>query len=54
MLLYNLADPILEPLQILTYKLNIGGMIDFSPLIAILAIQFIIHPLYNRLIFLIF
>ncbi|HHT50053.1 MAG TPA: YggT family protein [Eubacteriaceae bacterium] len=54
MLLYNLTDPILEPFRMLTYKLNIGGMIDFSPLIAILAIQFIIHPLYNRLIFLIF
>ncbi len=53
-ILHNLTDPILEPFRILTYKLNIGGMIDFSPFIAILAIQFIIHPLYNRLILLIF
>jgi YggT family protein len=53
-ILNNLTDPILEPFRRLTQRFNIGVMIDFSPIIAILAIQFIIHPLYNRLISLIF
>ena len=53
MTLYNLTDPILEPFRKLMQQFNIGGMIDFSPIIAIFAIQ-LIHKLYNMLIGLLF
>lgn len=53
-ILHNLTEPILEPFRKLMQRFNIGGMIDFSPIIAIFAIQLIIHPLYNQLVRLIF
>lgn len=49
----NLTDPILEPFRRISSKINMG-MIDLSPLIAILVIQFIIHPLYNNIVGLVF
>lgn len=40
--LINLTEPILSPVRKLLMRLNIGGnMIDFSPLVALLLIQFI-------------
>ncbi|MCR1898187.1 YggT family protein [Irregularibacter muris] len=54
-LIYNLTEPILAPFRNLSHRLNIGGgMIDFSPLFALLVIQFLIQPLYQRIVFLIF
>ena len=51
MMIYNLTEPILEPFRELSYRFNIGGgMIDFSPIFAILAMQFIIQPLYFGII----
>lgn len=51
-MIYSLTEPILEPFRRLLDRFNIGGgMIDFSPIVAILIIQFIIHPLYNEIIF---
>lgn len=54
-ILNTLTEPILEPFKRLSHRLNIGGgMIDFSPIFAILAIQFILQPLYNSIVRLIF
>ena len=40
--LINLTEPILNPVRKLLFRLNIGGnMIDFSPLVALLLIQFV-------------
>lgn len=45
-LLFNLTEPILEPFRRLSNRLNINfQMVDFSPLIAMLCIQYIIQPL---------
>lgn len=50
-LLFNLTDPILDPFKKLLNRLNVNmGMIDFSPLVAMLAIQYIIQPLIYTLI----
>jgi len=49
----NLTEPILEPFRKVSSRFNMG-MIDLSPLIAIIVIQFIIHPIYRQLIFMIF
>ncbi|RBP39190.1 YggT family protein [Garciella nitratireducens] len=55
MMIYNLTEPILEPFRKLLDRFNIGGgMIDFSPIVAIFIIQLIIHPLYNKIISFIF
>ncbi|MDF2590676.1 MAG: hypothetical protein K0S75_142 [Clostridia bacterium] len=50
-LLFNLTDPILDPFKNLMRRLNVNfEMIDISPLVAMLAIQYIIQPLVNTLI----
>lgn len=53
-LLYNLTEPILEPFRKLTRKFSINQMVDWSPLIAMLCIQYIVQPLIYALIGLIF
>lgn len=53
-IVYNMTEPILEPFKRILHKFNVGGMIDFSPIFAILAIQFIVQPLYIGIVRLIF
>lgn len=54
-LLYNLTEPILEPFRKLMHRLNINfDMVDLSPLIAMLCIQYIIQPLVYTLVRLFF
>jgi YggT family protein len=51
MLLFNLTDPILDPFKKLLKRLNVNlEMLDLSPLVAMLAIQYIIQPLVYSLI----
>lgn len=53
-LIYQLTDPILEPFKRLISRFGLDtGMIDFSPLVAYLALQFI-ENLIKRIIWLIF
>lgn len=40
-ILYQLTEPILSPFRTLLNRLGVGGMIDFSPLLAILALDFL-------------
>lgn len=50
-LLFNLTDPILDPFKKLLKRLNVNlEMVDLSPLVAMLAIQYIIQPLAYTLI----
>jgi YggT family protein len=50
-LLYNLTDPILDPFKKLLKRLNVNlEMVDLSPLVAMLTIQYFIQPLVNSLI----
>jgi YggT family protein len=54
-LLFSLTEPILEPFRKLSSRLNINfEMIDLSPLIAMLCIQYIIQPLTFTLVRLFF
>lgn len=39
------TEPILEPFRRLLEKFNLGGYVDFSPILAILAIEVIINIL---------
>lgn len=39
--LYQLTEPILAPFRSLLDRLGVGGMVDFSPLLAILALDVI-------------
>lgn len=42
MLIFQLTDPVIEPFKKLMKKLNLRmGMIDISPLVALLAMQFL-------------
>lgn len=50
-LLFNLTEPILEPFRKLSNRLNLHfEMVDLSPLIAMLSINYIIQPLVITLI----
>ncbi len=40
-ILYNLTEPILSPIRSLLNRLGVGGMVDFSPIVAILALDVI-------------
>lgn len=53
-LLYHLTEPILEPFRRLTNRLGANQMIDWSPLIAMLVIQYFIQPFTFTLIRLFF
>ncbi len=51
-LIYQLTDPVLEPFRRLTAKLGINtGMIDFSPLISLLFLYYIVKPFVLTLIY---
>ncbi len=48
MFIYQITEPILSPIRDLLKKLGIGGtMLDFSPIVALLLIQFIASIIYN-------
>jgi YggT family protein len=50
-LLFNLTDPILDPFKKLLKRLNVNlEMVDLSPLVAMLTIQYFIQPLVYSLI----
>lgn len=38
---YQVTEPLLAPFRMLQQRLGIGGMLDFSPIIALLVIQFL-------------
>ena len=51
-LIYQLTDPVLEPVRKLTSKLGLNvGMVDFSPIIALLFLYYIVKPLLLTLIY---
>lgn len=51
-LVYQLTDPVLEPFRRLTEKLGLNtGMIDFSPIISLLFLYYVIKPLLLTLIY---
>ncbi|MEA3422868.1 MAG: YggT family protein [Bacillota bacterium] len=48
MFIYQITEPILSPFRSLLKKLGLGGtMLDFSPIVALLVIQFIASMIYN-------
>ena len=52
MLIFQLTDPILEPFRRLAGKLGLNtGMIDFSPIISLLFLYYIVKPLLLTLIY---
>jgi len=53
-MLYSLTEPILEPFRKLTRKFGANQMVDWSPLIAMLFMQYIAQPLIYALIRLFF
>lgn len=51
-LIYQLTDPVLEPFRRLTAKLGFNtGMIDFSPIISLLFLYYVLKPLLLTLIY---
>ncbi len=51
-MLYQLTEPILEPIRKLIYKLGVEtGMIDFSPLVATLLLSYLVKPLIINLLY---
>lgn len=51
-LVYQLTDPVLEPFRKLSSKLGLNtGMIDFSPIISLLFLYYIVKPLLLTLIY---
>lgn len=51
-LIYQLTDPVLEPFRKLSNKLGLNtGMIDFSPVISLLFLYYVIKPLLLTLIY---
>lgn len=51
MLIYQLTDPVLEPFRKLAGRLGLNmGMIDFSPIISLLFLYYIVKPLLLTLI----
>ena len=39
--IYQVTEPILSPFRNLLSKFGVGGMIDFSPILALLSLQFL-------------
>ena len=51
-LIFQLTDPVLEPARKLVNKLGLNtGMIDFSPIISLLFLYYIVRPLLITLIY---
>ncbi len=51
-LVYQLTDPVLEPFRKLTERLGINtGMIDFSPIISLVFLYYVVKPLLLTLIY---
>ena len=51
-LIFQLTDPVLEPFRKLASKLGLNtGMIDFSPIISLLFLYYIVRPLLITLIY---
>jgi len=42
-LIYQLTEPILAPFRHLQEKIGIGGMLDFSPIMALLTMNFLMN-----------
>lgn len=54
-LIYQLTDPILEPIKKLISKLGLNtGMVDFSPIISLLFLYYIVRPLLLTIIYTLF
>ena len=52
MLIFQLTDPVLEPFKRLTSKLGLDrGMIDFSPVVSLLVLYYVVKPLLLTLIY---
>ena len=47
--IYSLTEPILSPFRELLRKLGVGGMLDFSPILALLFIQLIANAIIRFL-----
>lgn len=51
-LIFQLTDPVLEPFRKLSGKLGLNtGMIDFSPIISLLFLYYVLKPLLITLIY---
>lgn len=51
-LIYQLTDPVLEPFRRLSAKFGLNtGMIDFSPIISLLFLYYIVKPFLLTLIY---
>jgi YggT family protein len=51
-LIFQLTDPVLEPFRKLASKFGLNtGMIDFSPIISLLFLYYIVRPLLITLIY---
>lgn len=45
--IYQVTEPILLPFRELLRKFGVGGMLDFSPILAILTIQILANIIYS-------
>ncbi len=48
-ILYQLTEPILAPFRLLQEKLGVKGMIDFSPILAILTLDIVRRVIWTIL-----
>lgn len=48
-ILHQLTEPILAPFRLLQEKIGVGGMIDFSPIMAILALDILRRVVWTLL-----
>lgn len=44
---YQVTEPILAPFRMLQQRLGIGGMLDFSPIVALLVIQLLANMILS-------
>jgi YggT family protein len=47
-ILYRVTEPLLQPFRRIRFS-GAAGTIDFSPLIALLVLQFLVRPLFSGL-----
>jgi YggT family protein len=45
--IFQITEPILSPFRELLRKIGVGGMLDFSPIVALLVIQFLASLVYG-------